>query len=490
MADIDKQILKDEQEYIKFAETLTDPRGGMSSSSTSLGTADSKRIERMLEDPVSNYVEISSLMNILVRKNGTINSTFKYLTSHLTYNHSIYGVPSIKSGLSTSTGTLDDYLGAASLLDAYGIKRMAPYFTRQVLINGMAFFYEFKDSKGVGYMEFPISWGRISSFKNGVYRWELDVSQLKEELVVYMPNEIQKAYEQLNGNAALDEKRWREDKYYRLSDKGVAFCINPEVMTSSGVAISEFASLLIDSIRLEKAKNNTDLKDELDTVRLVHSKISTDKDGKPTLPAKVADMFNKQVQRGLPEGVISVTNPMEMSHIPLVGSGATKSYEIVDKAQRQIFLSTGTPPSLFGEESASSNVVKLTIQKDASWLYTTILPMLQAYYDSILSSFKTSDGQSYRINFLRQSYFTLDDDSKRYKEALSMGGSRLDYMASIGSEPLEIYSKLIMEQQVLNIDSFMIPKQTSHTLSNDGEGSGRPVEKNPTDDTVRISDSG
>lgn len=492
MEEIEKQKLKDEQDYIKFAETLTDPKGNLVAKSTSLGNADSKRIERMLEDPVSNYVEIASLMNALVRKNGTVGSTVRYFASHLTYNHTIYSAPNEKSGFTANNSTLEDYLGAATLLDSYGVKRMAPYFARQVFINGMAFFYEIKDSKGVGYMEFPIGWGRISSYKNGVYRWELDISQLKDELIPYMPNEIQKAYEQMNGNSALDEKRWREGKYYRLSDKGVAFCINPEAMTNAGIAISDFASLLIDSLRLEKAKNNTDLKDELDAVRLIHGKIPLDKDNKPTIPAKAADRFNQQIQRGMPSGVVAVSNPFEMTNIPLSGSGATKSYEIVDKAQQQIFLSTGTPSSLFGGETTSSNIVKLTLEKDSSWLYSTIIPMIQAYYDSVLSSFKSSSGQIFKTKFLRQSNFTLDNDVKRYKEAVTMGGSRLDYLASLGVDPLEVYSKLIMEQQVLNIDSFMIPKQTSFTLSGesgDGDGAGRPVASEPTDDTERISDS-
>ena len=56
--------------------------------------------------------------------------------------------------------------------------------------------------------------------------------------------------------------------------------------------------------------------------------------------------------------------------------------------------------------------------------------------------------------------------------------------------PLEIYSKLSLEQRVLDIDSIMVPKPTSHTLSGTSSDEvGRPKTDNPTDDTDRINDS-
>ncbi|MBO1087255.1 hypothetical protein [Enterococcus mundtii] len=480
----------DESSQLRYAETLTDPKGNMRPTTVSLGSTDSSRIERMLEAPESNYVQIAGLMNALRRKNGTVGSTLRYLMSHLTYNYSMYSAPTQKGEFSMENGTLEDYLGAASYLNMYGIKRMASYFTLQVLTNGMAFFYEMKDSKDVSYMEFPIGWGRISSMKNGVYRWEIDMSQMKDELIPYMPNEIQKAYEEYNNKANMDEKRWRDGKYYRLSDKAVAFCIDNGVMTNGGIAISEFASLLVDSLSLEKAKNNIEIKDDIDTVRIIHAKIPLDKDNKPSMSAKAAREYDNALKRSLPKGVVGVTNPMGLSNVPLSGAGSTKSYEIADKAQKQLFLSTGTPSSLFGSETTSSNIVKLTVKKDAAWLYTTIIPMLEDYYNTILSSFKTKSGLIYRISFLRQSNFTIDEDIKNIKDAVTMGGSRLDYLAALGNEPLEAYSKLVMEQQVLNIDSIMLPKQTSFTMSSkDSDGAGRPTTNEPTDDTDRINDS-
>ena len=90
----------------------------------------------------------------------------------------------------------------------------------------------------------------------------------------------------------------------------------------------------------------------------------------------------------------------------------------------------------------------------------------------------------------QHSNFNKDEDLKHLKDAISFGGSRTDYLAALGMSPLEIYSKLSLEQRVLNIDSIMVPKPTSHTLSGTSSGeTGRPSTDNPTDDTDRINDS-
>lgn len=83
-------------EQLRYAEALTDPKGTMKPTTVSLGSTDSSRIERMLESPESNYVQISGLMNALKRKNGTVGSTLRYLMSHLTYNYTLFSAPNEK----------------------------------------------------------------------------------------------------------------------------------------------------------------------------------------------------------------------------------------------------------------------------------------------------------------------------------------------------------------------------------------------------------
>ena len=93
---------------------------------------------------------------------------------------------------------------------------------------------------------------------------------------------------------------------------------------------------------------------------------------------------------------------------------------------------------------------------------------------------------TWKMKFVRQSNFTIKDDVAIAEKQLTLGGSRLEFLASTGLSPVEVYGRLLMEQKMLNIDTFMIPKQTSFTM---GSETGRPTTDNPTDDTDRINDA-
>lgn len=429
-------------------------------------------------------------MEALYKRNGIVSRTLNYLMSHPTYNYNIY--PSLSEETNGKLPDLEDFIGAARYIENYNIKFYAPYFFKQTLINGMSFFYEISNKESVEYMEFPLSMCRIRTIDNGVYRWMIDITKIKQEMVDYLPNEIVKAY---NSTDKTDIKKWVDGKWYILSNKAVAFCLDYSVIKNGGISVSEYAPLIIDSILVENAKANVEIKDDIDAVRIIHAKIPLNKDGEPTITADQAGKWDKALKNNLPSGIVGITNPFELDNITLNGSGNSKAYETVDDAQEQLFYSTGTPSALFGSNTTSSNIVKISVAKDAAQIYAKLLPLLTGYYNHVLSNYKSKSGLGWKIKILEQSNFTKEEDVKRYKDAVSIGGSRTDYLASLGMNPLEFYSKLQLEQQVLNIDSIMLPKQTSFTLpggkaSEASSGNaGRPTTDNPSDDTDRINDA-
>lgn len=469
--------------YDMYSKTPTDYKGNLKGSSISLTNATVAAINQLFQNPENNYVNIGAYMEALYKKNGLVGRTFNYLLSQPTYNHALYSELSEEN--TSLTYEISDYIGAAKYLEMYNIYFYAPYFVKQTLINGMSFFYENVDKSGVSYLEFPLSFGRIHRVEDGVYRWMIDTSKIKADILPMMPSEIQKA---VNSTDKNNPKKWVDGKYYILSNKAVAFCFDYSVIKNGGVAISDFAPLLIESILVEKAKENVEIKDNIDAVRIVHAKIPTDKDGKPQMDADQAAKWDAALKRNLPSGIVGITNPFDLTNITLNGSGNQKAYQTVDDAQGQLFYSTGTSSALFGSDTTSSNIVKMSVAKDSAWVYTKVLPMLQNYYNYVLSGYKTKNKVVWKMKFIRQNNFTLSQDIKDLKDAVTTGGSRLDYLASLGMTPLETYSKLYMEQQILDIDSIMVPKQTSFTMSSkeSENGVGRPETPDPTDDTDRI----
>lgn len=488
----------------QYAAALADPKSRFKSTTTA--STDKANIKNYLRRPADNFSQIAANLRQAYINSGVINKVIDYYQSHPTYNYSIYPVLGNKNYEIPAT-MKNDYIDVAFALNQLNIGFYAPYFFKETLLEGVSFFYKIQDASGVAYMKFPSEWCRITNLENGVYRYRLDISKLKADVIDAMPNELQKAFQDYQNNSATqDSDQWYDRKWYFVSDAGVAFTFDPESLLNGGTAISPFASVLADSLSLDQAKDNVDIKDHLDTIRLIHSKLPTDSNGKPTLNLKTARIFDEQMRSRLPEGVVPVTSPATLTNVPLKGAGNDGIYETVKSGLEQLFYDLGTSAPLFGGSTTSSNIVKLSVKKDANWVFVNLFPLLENYYNYEISKVKTSSKIPWNIKFIRESNFTLKDDIANYKDQLSYGGSRLDYLAACGFTPIEVVSQLSFEQQALDIDGLMVVKPTSNTISSKGAANqgakapsistnpnkgkvGRPETDNPTDDTDRLDDA-
>ena len=470
-------------EYAKSASNLNASFGG---TANRLSAIDINTTRTLFDDIQGNAGTIATQMKNLYHKNGTVKGVINHFSNLLTLNYTIAPSPDAKNNFQMPTG-IEEYLTAAQAIDRYKIKQWGPYFIKQTLLQGASFFYEISNATGVVYMEFPHDICRISTVEDGVYRWKIDIEQLSRgnQDLSYLPNEFLNAIE----TGPQEENNKWDGNYYLVGNKGFALTFDQSAMMNDGVAIPEFASLLLESLEVEKAKVNVQLRDDIDAVRLIHAEVPTDKEGNILMTHEEAQMWTNQLRRGLPTGVAAPVTPMTLTSIPLGDSGSSKAYETVNDAQKQLYKSGGTSGAFYGEDTASSNIVKMSLDKDAAYAYSRILPALEAYYNYVLGAVKTESGAKWTVNILEQNVYTKDATSKELRDSISItGGSRSNYQASIGMTPLRIYTLLHMEQNLLDIDNLMVPKQTSFTMTSADAG-GRPTEENPTDDTERINDN-
>ena len=335
-------------------------------------------------------------------------------------------------------------------------------------------------------MDFPTKYCRISYIEDGVYRFQIDVTKLTESTVALYPKEIQTAYQSYkNGNTdKLEDSKW-----YQVSDKGVAFTLDVDVLSQSGYSLPPLANALIDAIKVENAKDEMEDTAKLDNTKIVHSKIETDDKGRPLMELPVVQEYHNALKRNLPDGSVAITNPFETKGITLNGTGKDGKFALLEKAVDNLYDSAGVSKLLFAGDGASSKALERSIQVDCQWLYNFLLPMFTNYYNYELKKV-SKKGTGWKIKFLQISHFDRDDAIKTAKDQLSYGGSRLEYLAYTGMTPLEVANMLVFEQRVLNIDDFMVAKKTSHTMSGDDtDEAGAPESDDPTDTTVRINDS-
>lgn len=484
----EEKMADSRRKHLEFAKALADNTETLRNQLSRTASVNQRQLTNYLANPLDSYLDISKLMNALYAGNGIIKQNINYHSTILTLNHSIYPAMNDKSGYDISKFDQTDFVMAANFVKDLKIKRFAPHFIRQTFMNGYSLFYKIQDRKGIAYLEFPIRFGRIYAMEDGVYRWAVDVDALSGVAVESMPAEIAKAMQSSNKN----DDNWIEGKYFKLKDKGVAFCFDQNVLSNGGIAVSEFSNLIGSALKLENARNKLEIKDDLDNIKLIHSQIPVDKDGRPQMEVKIAAKYDKSMRTSLPKGVVPITNPMKVTNIALNGAGDTKAYESVSRATASLFYDMGTPSPMFGGATTSSNIVKISNLKDVARIYSTVLPAIEDYYNYEMSKYKSPTSLTWKVKIMRQSQFTYADDLKDQKEQLSLGGSRWDFLAMSGMEPIELAGKLAFEQQIMDIDNLMYPKQTSHTMSSGSSNStskGRPITNNPTDDTDRLNDA-
>ncbi|MFI8671822.1 hypothetical protein ACIGIJ_18385 [Bacillus paranthracis] len=484
------------QQHARFAQSSAQFLGLTASTTAGVDVA---RIKTMIQDPSKNSLQIGNISKALKHVNGEYKRIIQYMSSLLTYDHTIYPVmqnPTVDAD-GDVTAMQQAFAQTAIYLDRLNPKLNLPLFTEKMFTTGVTFLYKLEDSKGVSYQEFTPSLCRIKYSEEGVYRFQFDVTKVSDVLYPVMPKEIQSAvdgYKAGTNSDILEEGRW-----YQVSDKGVAFTIDPDVLGQAGQGLPPFASSLVDIFRIEGAKDAMEDTSILDNVKIVHSQVPIDEKGRPTMELPVVQEYHNALKRNLPKGSVAITNPFVTKAVNLSGTGKDVTFSLLDKATDQLFKGVGVSQQLFANDNASSNALERSLQVDTQWMYAYTLPMFASYYNYELKKVGKKNGVQWKTKFLPVSHFDRQDAIATAQAQLSFGGSRLEYLAYTGMTPLEVANMLIFEQRVLTIDDYMIVKATSHTTAGgtgdngtsptpkNPNGAGAPQSQNPSDTTVRIN---
>lgn len=413
-----------------------------------------QQVRNFLKDPFQNYEKLQEISQYLKATGGNYFRIIKYLSGILTFDYLIS--PNSKAKMENKDKLMNDYKKAAQMLEKMNIKYNFRWILERLLENGEIYLYEIEDSKGIVYKELPPSFCRISAIDNGVYLYEVNLNKIQNGTVESFPMEIQNAYNNKNSHP---------NGWYQVSDKGFAF----NAIGNYAHGFPVLCMMFDDVMGLEDTKDLIESKTKLDSIKLVHQKIPLDKEGnKPIFDNVTAKIYHDATKKGLPDGVAITTNPLEISQIPF-DKAIAREIDTIERAERNIWNSSGISDMIFSNNKASGEALKRSIIADETLMYP-FLYMFSNYINNRIGNTK------FALNFLEVSYFGRDDKLKTYKDLLGYGASRMYFLALQGLEPIQILNMLEFEQEVLDIDKYMLPKQTSHTLSGDNEG-GRPTQE-------------
>lgn len=420
------------------------------------------QIRRAVTNPYSNIETLQQASMLLKATNGIYKKVLNYQSTILTNDYMIY--PVLIDKIKTADKMDKAYQEIALFLDKFDIKTTACWIYERLFEQGELYLYKLEDSTGVIMQEIPNTLCKITSIENGVQKFGVNLSKLNDKTILAMPMEIQKLYKKHKAGS-IKEKDLIDKSFYELKTNAVAFNLE-----NSTKGIPFFATAFDDLMELEDMK---DLKSEnavIESIKLIHQKLPTDKDtGVVLMDFNVAKAYHNATKANLPKGTSITTNPLDLQAVTLA-DGSSKINQNLAQSLNNIFDTVGINSEIFNGNKSTNEAIAVGIIADG--LLSKRAQMLVKNWINYELSLYKKNGTTWKIKFVDTTHFDKVERAKMAREDMAFGGSRTEFIATKGYTPLEGRNILKMEA-LLDFDSLMIPQQSAHTTSGDANN-GRP----------------
>ena len=431
-------------------------------------------VRKALSNPYENVSTLQQVSSILKSSNGIYAKILVYNSTMLTNNHMI--TPISNGNINTQEKMLKVYEDVSNFVNKYNIKSTACWIYERVLEQGELYTYKLEGKTQHIIQEFPAQLCKVTAIEDNVKRFAINLNGISSDVVEYMPMEIQNAYNLFKSNK-LPSDKLVDRTYYQVSNKGTAFTL--EKQQTKGVPF--YASIFDDLMELEDMKDLKSSNAVIESTKLIHQKLPIDKEtGKVLMDMVVAKTYHNATKANMPKGTAITTNPLDLEAISLSDS-STKLDNDIYQTMENAFDTAGINSEIFNGKKNSNMAITSGLVVD-SLLPKRLQMMVEDWMNFELGNYK-KNGTKWKFRFIDSTHFDREDRSTKARENMAYGGSRFEFLACQGYDPLEGIN-LLKAEQLLGMDDIMIPQATSHTLSKDNEA-GRP--KTETDKGSGVS---
>ena len=431
-------------------------------------------IRRALANPYENISTLQQVSSILKSSNGIYAKMLIYNSTMLTNNHMI--TPTSSGSATTREKMLKTYEDVSNFVNKYNIKKTACWIYERVLEQGELYTYKLEGKNQHIIQEFPAQLCKVTAIEDNVKRFAINLSGISNDAIIYMPTEIQNAYNLFKSNK-LSKDELLDGSYYQVSNKGTAFTL--EKQQSKGVPF--YCSLFDDLMELEDMKDLKSNNVVIESTKLIHQKLPIDDEtGKVLMDMNVAKTYHNATKANMPKGTAITTNPLELKTLSLSDSSNKLDNDIY-QAMENAFDTAGINSEIFNGKKNSNMAITSGLVVD-SLLPKRLQMMVEDWMNFELSNYK-KNGIIWKFKFIDSTHFDREERSSKARENMAFGGSRFEFLACQGYDPLEGIN-LLKAEQLLGLDDIMIPQATSHTLSSKNDN-GRP--ETTTDEGSGIS---
>ena len=441
-------------------------------------TQNKDSIRNALKDPTTeaNIKVLQNAVAIYKNSNGLLKQFINYLSNILTNDHFI--VPIDMTKFKNKEDMWKKELETAKYLEMLKIKKNFIWMMEELITFGELYIYrdEYKDS--INIVKIPQNLCYICGKDyNMLNKFAIDIGSITKKSLGYYPKEIQDVWLR-KSEGRLKKDELIDNKYYVVSDKGVAFTLDEWGMKG----VPYFAHILDYLMTLEDIEDLDTNSAVTDNFKLIQQLVPMDDKGNILIDHEAVGIYHENVKNAVPNGIGVVTSPMKINGVSLTDS-KLKNLDYATKIKKSIYDVTGFNDDLFNGSKSSNEAIAMGSVVD-TLLPLKIQSMFEAWINEVLK--KNSKTKNWKIVFCKSTEYNNLNLVKNERENLAVYGSKKKYLALQGYTPLEALN-IVLNEEMLDIGSKMLPMQTSHTLSSDGVG--RPSNSDDPDSNTRTGES-
>lgn len=453
--------------------TIADLKTGINEESSIYRKYPKERVLKMLKCPQRSEKQIRELSGYLWLISSHYRRLIEYYASLLLYNYYLSPIqlPFEKKDIDVYK---KKYYKAVNFCDKWNFQQEAKKAITIAVRDGVFCGLYYEESNSFYIRPFDTKYTRITSIKDGCFIFSIDLLYFSrnEKLLYRYDEDIINAYR-------LYKRNKKGNRFYEPKN-GICIKADP---TDEVHSLPIFVGLIASIYDIEEYSVIQKIKSKNDIYKAVVMKMETDEYGIPKLSQDAADIYYEQASNNIADDVGLIMSPFEVDSISF-STNATSDTNAVTDAENEFWYKAGVSPLIFGSQKATSQGSLILSVKPDEALAFSLLKQFERFFNMRLKE----ENLPFKISFLMQSIFNVDEVTNRYQKAATygVGGAKLKYAASIGLSPAEVVGMSYLEDDILEIGtkSFIHPLISSNTLSNGGLDDSNNKQTNLSDNNV------
>lgn len=416
--------------------------------------------------------QIRGLSKYFFQTNGVYARAVRYLADIYKYDFILY--PNLDLDLEMTDEMGDKILKKFNALlehfDNSAIQLMCRKWAIAVCLEGVYYGYICDDvNDKLVVQDLPVDFCRARFLHKGMPLVEFNVQyfdkvtsnlEYRQKLLSLFPEEFQAGYRKYKAGKLPAEEQG-DDAGWILLDMNRAFKFN-----FNDDDIPPFLFAIPDLINLMEVEDLNKEKLIQQIQKILIQKFELDQNGQIPFTMKELQQLNQNAvdMVGDAVGVSVLSTVADVTLEDLAGNEGEQAQNNVETAQNTVYNSLGISTNLFNTDG--NLALEKSIIIDEAYVKPLLLQFEQFFNRYLEWKFNKKD-LKFRMKMLLTSIFNNTELSSKYENLTKIGFSRFLPMVALSHTQKEVISMAKLEQQIMQLDAYMLPPFSSNTMSSD-----------------------